>query len=138
MRILPAVALLVLATACGSSRAPVTAGEFTDRAREVAERWQSSAEREPWIEGFVPLRNLTLEPDRGRTPRWIGQSMINSAWRLETELPAQSPAPAELRWADGGTLSAPVLAATAAYAGLRGMTSIRTKSPVSGWPQLTI
>jgi hypothetical protein len=118
MRIFTAVVLLVLATACGSARAPVTAEEFTDRAREVAERWQDSAEREPWIEGFVPLRNLTVEPDGGRTPRWVGRSMINSAWRLETELPAELPAPAELRWADGSTLSVPVLAAAAAYAGL--------------------
>jgi hypothetical protein len=44
--------------------------------------------------------------------------MINSAWKLEIELPAEAPAPAELRWADGGTLSVPVLAATGAYAGL--------------------
>ncbi|WP_156056628.1 hypothetical protein [Streptosporangium roseum] len=117
MRIFPAVALLVLTAACGSSRAPVTADEFTDRAREVAERWQSSAEREPWIGGFVPLRNLTVEADWGRTPRWVGRSTINSAWKLETELPSQAPAPAELRWADGSTLSVPVLAATAAYAG---------------------
>ncbi|MGI5289892.1 hypothetical protein ACQEVF_42030 [Nonomuraea polychroma] len=110
--------LLVLAAACGTARAPVTADEFADRARDVAERWQSSAEREPWIEGFVPLRNLTLEPDWGRMPRWVGRSLINSAWKLEIELSVEVPAPAVLRWADGGTLSVPVLAATAAYAGL--------------------
>ncbi len=118
MRIFPAAVLLVLAAACGSVRAPVAADGFADRAREVAERWQSSAEREPWIEGFVPLRNLTVEPDWGRMPRWVGRSTINSAWKLETALPAEAPAPAELRWADGSTLSVPVLAATAAYAGL--------------------
>ncbi|MEU4541378.1 hypothetical protein AB0G15_41755 [Streptosporangium sp. NPDC023825] len=110
--------LLVLVAACGSARAPVTDGEFTDRAREVAERWQSSAKREPWISGFVPLRNLTVEPDWERTPRWVGRSMINSAWKLESELSAETPAPAELRWNDGSTLSVPVLTATAAYAGL--------------------
>ncbi|GAA3069329.1 hypothetical protein GCM10017600_22560 [Streptosporangium carneum] len=110
--------LLALATACGSVRAPVTADEFTERAREVTEHWRGSAEREPWIAGFVPLRNLTLELDWGHTPRWVGRSMINSAWKLEIELPAEAPAPAKLHWADGGTLSVPVLAATAAYAGL--------------------
>ncbi|MEV4895395.1 hypothetical protein AB0K48_39080 [Nonomuraea sp. NPDC055795] len=110
--------LLVLAAACGSARAPVTADEFTDRARDVAERWRSSVEREPWIEGFVPLRNLTVEPDWRRMPQWVGRSTINAAWKLETELPAQAPAPAELRWADGSTLGVPVLAATTAYAGL--------------------
>ncbi|MFF4779551.1 hypothetical protein ACFY05_42730 [Microtetraspora fusca] len=118
---LPVAVLIMLATACGSSRAPVTAhefDEFTDRAREVAERWQSSAEREPWIAGFVPLRNLTLESDWGRMPRWVGRSVINSAWKLETELPAEVPAPAKLRWADKSTLNVPVLTATAAYAGL--------------------
>ncbi|GAA2857834.1 hypothetical protein GCM10010517_16240 [Streptosporangium fragile] len=115
---MPAVVLLALVTACGSGPAPVTAEEFTDRAREVAGRWQGSTEREPWIAGFVPLRNLTLEPDRERTPRWVGRSVINSAWKLETALPAEAPAPAKLRWTDGGTLSVPVLAATAAYAGL--------------------
>ncbi len=118
MRMLPAALLIVLATACGSTRAPVTADEFTDLAHEVAERWQSSAEREPWIVGFVPLRNLTLEPDWGRMPRWVGRSMINSAWKLETELPVEVPAPAKLRWADESTLSVPVLTAAAAYAGL--------------------
>ncbi|MFI7059281.1 hypothetical protein ACIBLB_45290 [Streptosporangium canum] len=51
MRIFPAVVLLVLTAACGSSRAPVTAEEFTDRAREVAGRWQGSAERAPGARG---------------------------------------------------------------------------------------
>ncbi|MEV4116095.1 hypothetical protein [Nonomuraea sp. NPDC049695] len=118
MRIISAAVLLVLAAGCGSVRAPGTDDEFTDRAIKVAERWQRSAERGPWTEGFVPLRNLTLEPDWGRMPRWVGRSTINSAWKLETELSAEAPAPAELRWADGSTLSVPVLAATAAYAGL--------------------
>lgn len=114
--------LLMLATACGSARAPVAADEFADgfadRAGEVAGHWQRSAEREPWIAGFVPLRNLTLQPSWERVPRWVGRSMINSAWKLETEFPAEAPAPATLRWADGGTLSVPVLTAAAAYAGL--------------------
>lgn len=44
--------------------------------------------------------------------------MINSTWKPETDLSAEVPAPAKLRWADGGTLSVPVLAATAGYAGL--------------------
>ncbi|GAA3597431.1 hypothetical protein GCM10022419_095850 [Nonomuraea rosea] len=118
MRIFPAAALLVLAAACGSARAPVAADEFAHRARAVAEHWQNSPERTAWIEGFVPLRNLTMELAWERTPHWVGRSLINSAWKLETELPAETPAPAELRWADGGTLSVPVLAATAAYAGL--------------------
>ncbi|MFB4268508.1 hypothetical protein [Nonomuraea sp. GTA35] len=108
----------MLTAACGTARAPATADEFADRAREVTERWQGSAERKPWTEGFVPLRNLTLESDGGRMPRWTGRSLINSAWKLEIELPVEVPAPAVLRWADGGTLSVPVLAATAAYAGL--------------------
>ncbi|GGQ22837.1 hypothetical protein GCM10010140_61530 [Streptosporangium pseudovulgare] len=110
--------LLLLATACGSARTPVTAEEFTDRAREVAGHWRDSAERGPWKAGFVPLRNLTLEPDWEHTPRRVGRSAVNSAWKLETELPAEAPAPAELRWAGGGTLSVPVLTAAAAYAGL--------------------
>ncbi|MEW9529798.1 hypothetical protein [Microbispora sp. NPDC049125] len=118
MRLFPAAVLLMLAAACGTARAPVTADEFADRAREVAEHWQSSPEREPWIEGFVPLRNLTMELRWERVPRWVGRSAINSAWKLETELPAGAPAPAGLRWADGSTLSVPVLAAAAAYAGL--------------------
>lgn len=118
MRMLSAAVLLMLAAACGSARAPVTADEFAERAREVAERWQNSAEREPWIEGFVPLRNLTVEPEWGRMPRWVGRSLINSAWKLETELPVEVPAPAVLRWVDGGSLNVPILAATAAYAGL--------------------
>ncbi|MEU7984721.1 hypothetical protein AB0B56_07660 [Streptosporangium canum] len=139
MRIFPAAVLLVLTAACGSSRAPVTAGEFTDRAREVAERWQSSAERAPWVAGFVPLRNLTLEPDWRRTPRWAGRSLINSAWKLETELPAQAPARAELRWADGSTLSAPALAATAAYAGLsRPKSFVDEKCPAGGCRPLRV
>ncbi|MFC5834155.1 hypothetical protein [Nonomuraea insulae] len=118
MRIFPAIALLALAAACGTTEASVTADPFTDRAQQVAERWQSSVERGPWIEGYVPLRNLTLELDWGRMPRWVGRSMINAAWKLEIELPAEAPAPAELRWADGSTLSVPLLAATAVYTGL--------------------
>ncbi|MFD0887535.1 hypothetical protein ACFQ08_23585, partial [Streptosporangium algeriense] len=113
MRLLPVVLLVVLVTACGPGRAPVTAEEFAGRAREVAEHWRASAERESWVSGFVPLQNLTLEPDWRHTPRWVGRSAINSVWRLETELPAEVPAPAGLRWADGGSLSVPVLTAEA-------------------------
>ncbi|WP_152990670.1 hypothetical protein [Sphaerimonospora mesophila] len=139
MRMLPAALLIVLATACGSTRAPVTADEFTDLAHEVAERWQSSAEREPWIVGFVPLRNLTLEPDWGRMPRWVGRSMINSAWKLETELPVEVPAPAKLRWADESTLSVPVLTAAAAYAGLgKPRSFVDDKCPAKGCRPLRV
>lgn len=118
MRIFPAVVLLTLTAACGSIDASVRADPFTGRARHIAERWRSSAERGPWTQGYVPLRNLTLELDGARMPHWVGRSMMNSAWKLETELPAEVPAPAELRWAGGGTMSVPVLAATAVYAGL--------------------
>ncbi|MGW0444738.1 hypothetical protein ACWDWV_05125 [Streptosporangium sandarakinum] len=139
MRMLAAAVLLLLATACGPAQAPVTAEEFTDRAREVAEHWRASAEQGPWRAGFVPLRNLTLEPDWEHTPRWVGRSAINSAWKLETGLPAEAPAPAELRWADGGTLSVPVLTAAAAYAGLSKPTSFADeKCPAEGCRPLRV
>lgn len=96
-------------------------------------------EREPWIKGFVPLRNLTLEPDGEHTPRWVARSLINSAWKPETELSAAAPAPAVLRWADGGTLSVPVLAATAAYAGLSKPKSfVDEKCPARGCRPLRV
>lgn len=139
MRWFSIIVLLVLATACGSGRAPVTAEEFADRAREVAGHWRDSAEREPWVAGFVPLRNLTLEPDWKSTPRWVGRSEINSAWRLETDLPVEAPAPATLRWVDGGTLSVPVLTAAAAYAGLSKPKSfVDEKCPAGGCRPLRV
>ncbi|NJP93816.1 hypothetical protein HCN51_30980 [Nonomuraea sp. FMUSA5-5] len=121
MRIIPAALLVMLMAACGSvpGRSVAVGGDdFDQRARQLAERWQASPERGPWTDGFVPLRNLTLEMDWAHVPRWVGRSLINTAWKLETELPAQTPAPAELRFADGGTMSVPALTARAAYAGL--------------------
>lgn len=139
MRIFPVVALLALAVACGSTEASLSGDPFTERARRVAERWQSSVERGPWIEGYVPLRNLTLELDWGRMPRWVGRSLINSAWKLEVELPSEVPAPAELRWADGSTMSVPILAATAAYAGLSKPKSfVDEECPVDGCRPLRV
>lgn len=104
--------------ACGSVPAPAGTDEFDRRAQRLAERWETSPERRPWTDGFVPLRNLTLELDWADVPRWVGRSLINSAWKLETELPGRTPAPVELRFQDGGTLRVPVISARAAYAGL--------------------
>ncbi|MEU1883641.1 hypothetical protein ABZ470_40570 [Streptosporangium sp. NPDC020072] len=139
MRLLPIALLVVLVTACGPGRAPVTDDEFAARAREVVEHWRGSAEREAWVSGFVPLRNLTLEPDWRHTPRWVGRSAINSVWRLETELPSGTPAPARLRWADGGSLEVPVLTADAAYAGLSKPKSFADeKCPAEGCRPLSV
>ncbi|MGW0069575.1 hypothetical protein ACWDUI_19160, partial [Streptosporangium sandarakinum] len=58
MRMLAAAVLLLLATACGPAQAPVTAEEFADRAREVAEHWRASAEQGPWRAGMKGLRGV--------------------------------------------------------------------------------
>ncbi|MFB9475949.1 hypothetical protein ACFFR3_41200 [Nonomuraea salmonea] len=125
---------------CGAdARRPVADEAFTTLAREVADRWQRSPERRPWLEGFVPLKNLTMPPKSRTTPRWASRSELNSVWKLETDLPDETPAPAELHWADGSTLNVPLVTAKAAYAGLtRPRSFVDEECPAKGCRPLRV
>lgn len=126
------ILLLVALTGCDP------AADFETRARTVAGAWQASAEREHWTGGFVLLGHLSVG-HRGRLPRWVGRSEINDAWSLETPLPSGTPAPALLRWADGGTLTVPLIPAAAAYAGLtKPHTFADEKCPAAGCRPLRV
>ncbi len=100
----------------GSERA--SADEFEARAREVVERWQGSADDRAWREGFVALEVLNPQGWKyvPRIPSWVNLSSHNGVWRLATELPADSPGHAEVRWPDGEVSQVPVITAARAYA----------------------
>jgi hypothetical protein len=92
--------------------------EFDKRAREVAVRWQGSADDRAWREGFVPLGVLNPHgwAHVGEIPAWVNRSSHNGAWRLAAKLPTDSPSRADVRWPDGEVSRVPLITAARAYA----------------------
>jgi len=95
----------------------VSPDEFETRAREVAERWQGSADDRSWRKGFVALEALNPYGWKyvSRIPAWVNLSSHNGAWRVAAELPADSPARADVRWPDGEVSQVPLITAARAY-----------------------
>ncbi|MGP4100701.1 hypothetical protein [Nonomuraea sp. KM90] len=108
---------LLLLSSCGWSRR-VSPGEFETRAREVTARWQGSADDRAWRAGFVPLEPLNPRgwASADQVPAWALLSAHNGVWQQATELPADAPAPADVRWPDGSVSQVPLVAAASAYA----------------------
>jgi hypothetical protein len=124
-RMIACLSLVLLLSSCGwfQQASPggshgVSRDEFEDRGRQVAERWQGSADDRAWREGFVALEVLNPQgwARVGRIPAWVNRSAHNGAWRLAAELPADSPGRAEVRWPDGEVSQVPLITAARAYA----------------------
>jgi hypothetical protein len=91
--------------------------EFERRTREVAGRWQSSADDHAWREGFVALEVLNPHGWNHvrQIPAWVHRSSHNGAWRLTAKLPKDSPDRADVRWPDGEVSQVPLITAASAY-----------------------
>ncbi|MDX3110982.1 hypothetical protein [Nonomuraea angiospora] len=116
-RVIACLSLMLLLSSCGGGGSP-GAAEFDRRVREVAERWQGSAEDRAWRDGFVALEVLNPHGWNHvrQIPAWVNRSSHNGAWRLAARLPADSPARAEVRWPDGEVSQVPIITAERAYA----------------------
>ncbi|MEV4186138.1 hypothetical protein AB0J28_32400 [Streptosporangium canum] len=116
-RTIVCLSLVLLLSSC-SWFYRVSPGEFEDRAREVAARWQGSAADRAWREGFVSLEVMNPQgwARVGPIPAWVNRSAHNGAWQLATTLPADSPARADVRWPDGSVSQVPLVTAASAYA----------------------
>jgi hypothetical protein len=122
----PATALVALSTAAvlataGCARPVGAPGDaFPQRARDVAGAWQAALDGgagEAWRTGLVPLQDLTLPPDRGLTDDT--RFAFASGWyHLAAELPAGTPAPGTVTFADRSTLPVPLVGAADAYAAI--------------------
>jgi hypothetical protein len=118
------LSLALLLSSCGGEHEVSPGGShgasrdgFETRAREVAERWQGSADDHAWRKGFVSLE--VLNP-RGwnhvsQIPAWVNRSSHNGAWRLATKLPKGSQNHADVRWPDGEVSQVPLITAASAY-----------------------
>ncbi|MET7337134.1 hypothetical protein [Nonomuraea sp. NPDC005650] len=116
-RVIAGLFLVLFLGSCGRSQG-VPPDEFESRAREVAERWQGSADDRDWRGGFVALEVLNPRgwARVGSVPAWVNRSAHNGAWRLAAELPAESPRRADVRWPDGEVSQVPLITAASAYA----------------------
>ncbi|MFC4059082.1 hypothetical protein ACFOWE_12295 [Planomonospora corallina] len=110
------LSLALLLAGCGGGR--MSEGEFQDRARTVAGRWQDSLADRAWRRGFMPLESLEDGSRWERLPAWASLSDHNGVWTLETDLPERAPRARELRWPDGSAQTVPLASAAEAYAKL--------------------
>ncbi|MET7333338.1 hypothetical protein [Nonomuraea sp. NPDC005650] len=124
-RMIACLSMVLLLSSCdwlhqvlpgGSHR--LSPDEFKDRAREVAVRWQDSADDRAWRKGFIALERLNQQGWNhvDRIPAWVSTSSDNGAWQLAAKLPANSPDRADVRWPDGEVSQVPLISAASAYA----------------------
>ncbi|MBB3730369.1 hypothetical protein [Nonomuraea dietziae] len=123
-RMIACLSLVLLLSSCGGDHEASPGGshgasrdEFETRAREVAERWQGSADDHAWRKGFVALEVLNPQGWNhvSQSPAWVNRSSHNGAWRLAAKLPANSPHRADVRWPDGEVSQVPLISAASAY-----------------------
>jgi hypothetical protein len=142
------LSLVLFLSACGgvphaSPRGShgASSDEFERRAREVAERWQGSADDHAWREGFVALEVLNPQGwnHAGRIPAWVNRSSHNGAWQLAAELPKNSPRSADVRWPDGEVSQVPLITAASAYEEFSGPADlIEDECPAQGCRPLRV
>ncbi|WP_152990714.1 hypothetical protein [Sphaerimonospora mesophila] len=115
-RTIACLSLVLLLSSCSWFHR-VSPGAFEVHARELAARWQGSADDRAWREGFVPLEAMNPRgwARVGRVPHWVNISAHNGAWQLATKLPANSPTHADVRWPDGSASQVPLITAASAY-----------------------
>lgn len=123
-RVIACLSLVLLLSSCGGVSQSSSGGssdassdEFERRAREVAERWQGSADDHAWRKGFVALEVLNPQGWNHvrRIPAWVNRSSHNGAWRLAAKLPTGSPGRADVRWPDGEVSQVSLITAASAY-----------------------
>ena len=118
-RLFGLLTLLVLAgCAAPGTESPAAPSSFGDRAREVADAWRASTAGSTWKTGFVPLQDLTVllgDPSfTENTKIAFGNGWYRSTIMFSTLVPPQG----QVRFADGSTLSVPVVPGGTAYADL--------------------
>lgn len=110
------VACGLLLAGCGttqrSTTGPASEGAFQDRATEVAATWQRVITA-AWTTGFVPLQDLVVEPNW--SPNEILKASYGNGWiRTSAPLPDVG-GRGVIQFADGTSLSVPLVGAKAAY-----------------------
>ncbi|KOV64387.1 lipoprotein [Streptomyces sp. NRRL WC-3618] len=112
-------------------RARDTPSPTAVRARQVADAWDGSKAAEAWREGYHPMGDVAPPPDGGFRSADDKLAHSSQNYVLEGELPATAPEKGKVKWADGGSLTRPLLDARQTYTALD-----RSNSP--GEPHLTV
>ena len=101
--------------------------DFDRRAKDIVQAWHDAGLDTAWKTGFVPLESLTqfewdmsLRKDASNIDRAgeVKAAIGNGWYRLAGPLPAGTPDPGQVRFADGTAMSVPVVSAEDAYAAL--------------------
>jgi hypothetical protein len=109
--------------ACGAQAAASQPGsgtsQFTTRARQVAAQWQTSPAARIWRTGLVllgPGELTSIPANAGFASEHQKDAFSSGRFRLAgtAVLPSQ-PLHGRVRWADGSTMTAPLLGAPAAF-----------------------
>jgi hypothetical protein len=116
-----ATVLLALLAGCaqggsGGGPAPDSGDADFDRgAAEVAAAWRASDARASWRTGFVPLEDLTVLPPDAGFSNDTKLAYGNGWFRSIAQLSTKSPSGGSVRFADGETISVPLVSAAEAY-----------------------
>lgn len=121
------LALLLLLAACAPPPGPGGAApdrsevqeEFARRAEAVAQAWRASGHADTWASGFVPLESLTVPPP-GEMSEQVALAISAGWFRTDLKLSDQAPADGQVVFADGGSLTVPLVSAAAAWEAVYG------------------
>lgn len=91
---------------------------FDTRAAAVAAAWQAVTIGGAWRTGFVPLQDLTIAPKGGFPDDTMKQAFGNGWYTTAAPLPGVPFAPGIVRFADGSTMSVPLVSGRDAYGAL--------------------
>jgi hypothetical protein len=115
--------ILMAATACArSSKTSASPGAaFQTRASQVATAWLAAVRGPagaPLRDGLVPLDDLTLPPAGGLTDD-LRFALASGWFTTSVNLPAATPAPTTITFADGRSMTVPLVSAATAYTTIR-------------------
>jgi len=110
------VACAVVLTGCGSSTGPASpekgSTSFQDRAADVAKAWQDAGVVTAWTKGFVPLQELTVEPDW--SPNGDLKASFGNGWIRSTSPLPDTAGRGDVRFPDGTAMPVALVGAQTA------------------------
>jgi hypothetical protein len=114
------LASALLLAGCGLIDRPATAADseatFRSQATAVAKAWQDRGITTAWTKGFIPLQELVVEPDW--STNGVLKASYGNGWIRTSSPLSDVSGRGVIRFADGTSLSAPLVGAKTAYSQL--------------------
>ncbi|MFG2160116.1 hypothetical protein [Streptomyces olivaceus] len=86
-----------------------------ERARQVADAWQTSAAADAWAQGYYPMADAVQAPASGWRSKADKRAFETKNFVLTGDLPSMASTRGEVEWGDGQDLTRPLISSEKAY-----------------------